>query len=266
MRKSSVFWGVLLILLGGLFLLDNLGFFDRFEINVGELVWPIVLILLGLWVLFGSLLRRPPETEHASIPLEDARRARLRVRHGAGRLNIHAGAGIGNLVEGDFGGGLEQDVDRSGDLLDVKLSLPTQELAPFSFGEGYSLDWSLGVARDLPLSLDLETGANEAQVDLSELLVNELKLSSGASSTVLTLPANAGSTRVRISTGAASVRVNVPQGVAARIHAQGGLASIDIDQSRFPKSGGLYQSADYETAFNKVDLEIETGVGSVDVR
>jgi hypothetical protein len=30
--------------------------------------------------------------------------------------------------------------------------------------------------------------------------------------------------------------------------------------------GDGYQSADYETAANKADLNIETGVGSIDVR
>jgi hypothetical protein len=58
----------------------------------------------------------------------------------------------------------------------------------------------------------------------------------------------------------------VPQGVAASIRARGGLASINIDSNRFPRSGDVNQSPDYETAANKVDMDIQTGVGSVDIR
>jgi hypothetical protein len=38
-----------------------------------------------------------------------------------------------------------------------------------------------------------------------------------------------------------------------------------VDPSRFPKQGLVHQSADYETAANKVDLKIQMGVGSVEV-
>jgi hypothetical protein len=47
---------------------------------------------------------------------------------------------------------------------------------------------------------------------------------------------------------------------------EGGLASIDVDQNRFPRAGGVYRSPDYDTAQNKVDIEVKAGVGSLDVR
>jgi hypothetical protein len=62
------------------------------------------------------------------------------------------------------------------------------------------------------------------------------------------------------------VTVRVPSGVAARIRIRGGLAGIKVDQNRFPRMGDTYQSADYDTAPNKVDVDIETGVGSVEIR
>jgi hypothetical protein len=44
------------------------------------------------------------------------------------------------------------------------------------------------------------------------------------------------------------------------------LSEISVDQNRFPRTGNGYQSADYDTAANKVDILIETGVGSVKVK
>ena len=60
--------------------------------------------------------------------------------------------------------------------------------------------------------------------------------------------------------------IRVPSGVAARVEAKSGLAAITVDQSRFPRVGDAYQSADYGTAPNKVSIDIETGLGSVAVR
>ena len=264
MRSNTLFWGAILILAGALFLLSNL---NILSIDVGAILWPLIIILIGVWILVGVFVRRNVENEHANVPLEGASRAHLRLRHGAGRLKLGAGAGAGDLLEGDFVGGLDVSSRRSGDALDVTISPKSQQWAPpFFSGPGQSLDWTLSVARDLPLSLEMETGANDAHVDLSDLLVTELRLSSGASSTNITMPAHAGVTRAKISTGAASVNVRIPEGVAAHIHATGGLASISVDATRFPRNAGIYESADYAAAANKLDLDIETGVGSVDVR
>lgn len=262
MRSSTLFWGAILILAGVLFLLSNL---NILSIEVGAILWPLVIILIGVWMLVGVFMRQGFKTEHANVPLEGASRVHLRLRHGAGRLKIGAGAGAGDLLEGDFDGGIEVVSRRSGDALDVTISPKTRWATPFAWGPTSSLDWTMNLARDVPLNLEMETGANDARVDLAELLVTDLRLSSGASSTDIAMPANAVYTRAKISTGAASVRVRIPQGVAGRIHASGGLASITVDGNRFPRSAGVYESADYGTAANKLELDIETGVGSVDV-
>lgn len=261
MRRNTIFWGILLILVGLLFLLDNLGFLS---IDVWNLIWPLFLIALGIWVLYGYLVRPDSESEHVLVDLEGANEARLRIRHGAGRLNIFSGAPSGSLLEGDFAGGLDLNKNRSGDRLDLELQVPSQAF-PFMWGSSTGMDWSLGLNREVALSLILDTGANDARIDLAELLVKEFVLSSGASSTRVTLPAAAGYTRVEVKSGVASVYLHVPEGVAARIRTQGGLASIQVDSRRFPQSGSYYQSPDYETAAHRVDISAETGVGSIEI-
>ena len=60
--------------------------------------------------------------------------------------------------------------------------------------------------------------------------------------------------------------VTVPAGVAARIDTDTGLASVNIDKSRFPKANGYNQSPDYDTAKYRVDLDIDGGVANIEVR
>ena len=263
MRRGTMFWGFFLVIIGLILLLDNLGLFRG--INVWSLIWPIVLILFGIRVLFGTLYRRAPTTEHASIPLEGAQRASLRMQHGAGRIRVQAGTAPGILAEGDFTGGVDIQSQREGDRQSVKLRV-SEHFFPFDWTPGNAFDWSINLSQEIPLELEFETGAGEARLDLTELRVSDLWLKSGASSTSINLPANAGHTRVKIEAGAASVDLNVPQGVAARIRSQGGLSSIKVDPNRFPSSGtNLYQSEDYDTAANKIEMDIQMGVGSVNV-
>lgn len=262
MRRNAMTWGILLILAGILFLLQNLGIL---RVDVWGIIFPLILIGIGLNMLFRFFRPRSLENQQVSVPLEGASQARVRLRHAAGRLRAGPGAPVGTLLEGEFNGGVNLETRHDGDILSAGLTVPG-DFGPFDWpGEG-TLDWDLRLTQEIPLALDLETGAGETRLNLTDLRVSELRLRSGASSTEIDLPAQAGFTALDLSTGAASVRLHVPQGVAARIHARGGLASIQVDTNRFPQMGNVYQSPDYALAENRVEIEAETGVGSIDVR
>jgi hypothetical protein len=263
MRRGTYFWGTVLIIIGLVLLLDNLGLLG--DINVWTLLWPTFLILLGGWILLGTIFRRAPETRHVSIPLEGAQKVRIKIGHGAGRLNIHAGTAAGTLMEGDFGGGLDYSSHREGDGVKIKMRVPDQ-IFPFRWTPGFTLDWTFVLARDVAFELDFDTGAGESHLDLTELMVKDIQLKTGASATVINLPSNAGQTRVSVEAGAASVQIHVPSGVAARIRSRGGLSTIDVDQGRFPLIGPqVYQSTDFETSENRVEMDLQMGVGSIQV-
>jgi hypothetical protein len=257
-------WGIILLLVGLLLLLSNLGVI---AVDIWSAIWAVLLIVVGLGMLWSVVSAPGAAGEEVRIPLEGASSASLSVRHGAGRLRVSAGADPQALVEGTFGGGLDYRAQRRGDELDVDVSPPgfPDIIAPWNWGrEG--LGWTVRLNDGIPLSLAFETGASDARLDLSELRVTNLRLETGASSVSVTLPARAGHTQARIQAGAASVSVHVPSEVAARVRLEGGLASIEVDQGRFPRTGGVYQSPDYDTAQNRIDLEIRAGVGSLEVR
>lgn len=266
MRRAGLFWGIILLIVGLALLLDNFGVFG--SIQIWSILWPAGLILLGAWILWGALggQRGSAEVETLALPLAGATQARVKIGHGAGRLVVNANAGPGQVVAGRFGGGVEPSVTREGDLLRVKLRMPEPTIfVPWVWGPE-ERTWEVGLTREVPLTLKLETGAGETLADLRELRVTELELSTGASSTELTLPAHAGQTRAQIHGGAASVVIHIPEGVAARIYYQGGVSSFNVDTVRFPRQDRYYQSPNYETAEHRVDLSVEMGVGSVEIR
>jgi hypothetical protein len=63
------------------------------------------------------------------------------------------------------------------------------------------------------------------------------------------------------------VRVRVPDGVAARIRLRAALAGTRVDAVRFPRRGEamVYESADFEDAVNRVEIDVDTGVGSIEI-
>ena len=264
MRRDYIFWGAVLILLGGLMFLNTADIRLPGGINPMNLFWPSVLILLGGWIMVGYFLRGNVEDEQVSIDLQGASQASLKLSHGAGHLVLGAGASPGQLLTGTFAGGVKQSAHLSGDRLDAHLEARPFIFPPFLSG-WQGLEWNFNLNRDIPLALRLETGASQSELDLRELQVTDLKVSTGASKTDITLPANAGETTVKVEMGAASLDMVVPDGVAARIRAEHGAVALEVDTARFPYSNGIYESADYSSAQNKVDIMIQAGAGRVAV-
>jgi hypothetical protein len=269
MQRSSVFWGSVLIFIGGIFLLDSLGLFG--EINLWNVVWPSILILLGIWAILGYRRgRQPIEAEELVVPLEGAQAAKVAIKFGAGRLRIGANTSETELVNGRFGGGVTQRVRREADRMVAHLNLPSQGfpdvMMPWNWGRWSGFEWTVNLNPEIPLELEVDTGASEARLDLVDLKVTHLKINTGASSTEMTLPSSAGHTRVEVEAGVASVGIQIPSGVAAQIRTGGALAEIKVDRERFPREGNRYQSPDYESAENRVEIKVDVGAGSIVVR
>lgn len=263
-NNNAVFWAIFLIVVGSLLLLGNLGI-----VNVTwGLIWPVAVIAFGVWLIWGAVAapRRRIDIQEASIPLGSAARAGIKIEHGAGLLHVSAGASPELLALGTFAGGLDYKASPQGDRLDVKMRIPHQDLAFWPWNWAGGLDWDVKFNDQVPIQLRVDAGASKSELDLTDLRVTDLQLHTGASATVVDLPAHAGLTTVKIEAGAASVEINVPGGVAARIHSSSGLAAIDVDTTRFPGSGSHYQSPDFDSAANKVEMKIEAGVGAVRVR
>ncbi len=263
MRNPSVFWPLALILVGALLLLNNFGLLP---FDLGAAFWPLLLVLAGVWILLGSIGgRRDLPTESISLPLEGAERAELKLRFGAGELDLGGGAASGELFQGEFAGGLDRRVRRRGERLEVEMRIPQSGwmgvVTPWSWGRAFS--WKVALNDRIPLELDVESGASDMRLDLEPLQVKKIRLQTGASASDITLPGKAGQVMVSVESGAASVRMHLPQGVAGRIRAHGGLSEIKVDTARFPGDGDRYESPDYENAEHRVEIDVQTGVGSV---
>jgi hypothetical protein len=267
MRRNGLFFGVVIILAGALLLAINLGVIMT---QAWTFFWPGLIILAGVWFLLRPTFYKNQTLEMAqsSIKLDGAARGEIEFHHGAGRLQVDASARAGELYTGTFTGGVTSDVRRSADGVNVVLNAPADLVfaGPWGMAGNHGFEWKVGVTPEVPVKLHFHTGASESILDLSGLKATDVVVETGASSTELTLPANAGFSNVKVNSGVASMKIRIPAGVGANIHVQSGLSDLKIDKSRFVQEGEYYRSPDYATAVNKVDLFVETGVGSVEIK
>jgi hypothetical protein len=250
-------WPIVWIAVGVVLLLSTTG---RLGTGPGELIaqgWPWLLVALGVWFLIGSIAPGGTgTTDRLALPLRGAADASVRIRFGAGTLTTGPAA-LGDLVDGRFDGGV---IHREMGPGRVELSQDTSYGLPWLDRRSA---WDLGLTGEVPLDLRVETGASRSTLNLSETRLRRLDLQTGASEVRVVLPRDAGVTDVRAEHGAASLTFEVPAGVAARIRARMAIGSSHIDESRFPRVGDVYQSIDYGTAANRIDLDVQGGVGSL---
>jgi len=262
MRRGDVFWGGILVILGGLFLLQANGLIS----DVFGWFWPILLVLLGGWILAGRYLPglAGNSMEDFSIDLQGATQIGLNIDHGAGSIALVGGAPAGVAVRGTQASGMSMKTHLQGERLDVKIDAGPSFIPFLGPDSGV---WQYQLNQDVPFNLDVDSGASSMDFDLTDIKVAHLSVDTGASTLKIKLPAHAGSTLVDIDSGAATLDLTVPQGVAARVRARQGASTFNIDLSRFPMlDNGLYQSADFATASNKVEINLDGGANAVTVR
>ncbi len=261
MRRGEFFWGTLLVVLGVLFFLQTAGYLTG---DVFSWFWPFVIIAIGLWILLGGLYSRSryEKAERFSVPLQGAREASLSIHHGAGQIDLRAGANPGDFLTGISGVGMEQKTRLNDGKLEVEIDAGPSFI-PFIGPEGGV--WEYRLSPDIPTRIKIEAGASRLDLDLTDVKATYFSFDGGASNVHLTLPAHVENALVDLEAGAARIDVSVPQGVAVRLRTKS-VGSLDIDQQRFPmRETGIYQSADYDAAGYRAEVTIEGGATSIRV-
>lgn len=260
---NSLFWGSILIILGVLFTLKTAGYITG---DVLGWFWPIFLMLLGVWIITGKWTRTwgfSSEGKPFAIDLKGAKQARIKFDHGAGQLEIGSGAPSGQLLTGTSALGLKYSSELSGDILETHVEAGPSFIPFIGPSNGA---WCFKLNRDVPLSLIFEVGACNLTADLTDLIVTYAHLKTGASNSRLNLPERAGNTIIDIEAGVASMDIRIPPTIAARIRVKEGISSLNIDPARFPRQeGGVYRSTDYDTSTNRAEININAGVGKIDI-
>ena len=260
MRRDNLFWGTAIILAGVLLFLQVEGIIG----NVFQYFWPIALILVGGWIILGVYWKRPLTTEETfSVPLGTAKNVRFRFSHGAGQIMIGGGAPMGMALVGSSAVGMNHQSRLNGDRLEVKVEAGPSFVPFIGPSEGV---WRFQLTQEIPVTLVVEAGASQLDIDLKDLLASHIELNTGASNSNVTMPAR-GASLLDVEAGAASVNIRVPENIPARIRVEEGVTAVNVDTNRFPRlDSGMYQSPNFDAAVDRAEIKIEAGLGSISVK
>jgi len=294
-RRPSLFWPIILIGVGLIFLLNNLGYMQGNPWGLIWQFWPVLLIAIGLDILFGRrsalgslisaglallvvvgviwlLIARPAidlpglnlggelQTRHVEAPLSDIREAHVSIDFGTGHNEIYALGDSSKLVEGDLSyyGSLRFGVSGSGGDATIRI-----ERDNFSFGFlGSSEDWRIGLNQRVTYDLDLNLGVGQSTIDLSRLSLSGGQFDVGVGSAEMRLPSS-GRFRLSINGGIGSLRIIVPRDVALRAEVDTGIGSFNPGGRMRSVGEDTYETEGFGSADNAITLIVDVGIGSV---
>ena len=296
-RRVSLAGPVILIGLGIILLLNNLGVLKWSVWEVIFRLWPALLIALGLEILigrrsvWGSLLAlvlivvvlagtlwlfgagigigQASATEEVRQALDGAALlgAEVVIAPAVGTLHIEALPESANLVEGviRLGSGERAMPEFAVEGETATFTLRSEgAFIPFVGGWGDERGWDLGLNPDVPLQLEVSLGVGQSDVDLTGMTVSDLEMSMGVGQITVILPSE-GHFQAEIDGAIGQTIVVIPAGLAARIRVDTGLASSQLPDE-YQRRDDVYTSPGYKSADNRVDLEVSQAIGNITIR
>jgi hypothetical protein len=257
----SLFWPLVLIGIGVIALLGNMGVLTRANIVVLFRLWPLLLILVGLDIIFG---RRSPaisaligsgsvaliiglmlvgpslglgddidvKTERFVEPIGEATSARLSLDLSTGPTDIAALSDSDDLIyaELNYTGKIKFEV-RGEREKSISLSESDTDFFWFDWfgGDDDELRWDIGLSPRVPLDLEVDASSGHLVLDLRELQLTRLNLDVGSGAVNGSLPATEGRYDARVDGGSGSCSLETSDGADAGLEIDAGSGSFKVE-------------------------------------
>lgn len=288
---GKIFLGLLLIFLGIILLGETSGLY-QIRINIWQF-WPVILVLIGLSLLtaewktssiiaavvilvvliimgvsiyYGSLETEKSgvRTDKVSVDKEEGvEKALVYIKIGAGKLILSGGSD--KVVSGYF----ESDISR----LEIESNVEDRKQEVSLSTTGSWSGWGMKVNNlrlflnsDLRMRIELETGAMDMNIDLSDVKVESVDIRTGASNLNLVLGNRVERSDVLIKSGASSINLTIPEESGVRLSLTSGLSSKQFPPDFEKVAENVYESENFMEADDRIYLNLELGVSSLTIR
>jgi hypothetical protein len=296
--RRGLFWPLLLITIGLVFLLVNFGFIPGVTALSLLNLWPLLLVLAGIDIAIGrrwplaalgidvavialglALLATQPTfvggpffviggtgggERDVSVARQSATSASLSFNGGAGRFRFGGGSAV--LVEAHSNYDdlvvRRENFDSGGEHADVRIDQNTRR----SGAPSGTPDVETRIASDVATTLSVNGGAGEFIVDLRDVTLRSADLNVGAASLILTLPKPTAMVTIDVNAGASSIVIEVPDGVEVQVTTKGALLTLRSSNARVTASGNTAQTSGYDSATARVTVRVTAGVSSITIR
>lgn len=258
-------WPFILIGVGVIWLLAQIGVFTGAHLSVLFRLWPVVLIAIGVGLLVGRdsralstligiatvvllvvlMLVGPSlglaanadvQTDSFTVPRDNVQSARIEVQANVGRLNVSPLTDSNTLFNADarYLGEIDLTTSDNGSQRQVSLknnydNSGFQWFTFVPFMQSDDLNWDVEVSDTVPLDLTVATGTGAANLNLASLQLTGLNVSTGTGAVTVSLPAQADSYNAILSTGTGSADIVIPDGAALNLRISSGTGGVEID-------------------------------------
>lgn len=289
LRPDQVFWGLLLVIIGFMALAEKVGWLDVNFANIISL-WPILIIIAGISILStkNSLFKAIHwlvvisalvlviwfglyADKYMSVDLNTAsdqssrnqsiKKLDLTIKGGASQIKVY-GSDIpepskvrleSNITQ------LEKTESVNNETQTVAYSLEGN--TPIVFGGSITNKLFVEIARELETKLTIDAGASEIRADLSDVILAEALIKSGASDVEIKLGDRQNNALVTIDSGASNVVMLVPKSIGVKLSLDAGLSSREIADLT-SKGDNIYESENYEQSEKRIEIKAKTGLSN----
>lgn len=303
MKYSNVFWGVILVVLGVLFILKNLSIIYFSWSDVWSL-WPVLLILWGIsilpirsgfklllsflavliaiWVMFerngGTHIywHHDHDGEEYSDKWKDRKWSDQQIAEPWNpdiqkvRLEFEVAAGTfeikdttGELFEFFHEGNIGPYEMKVSGLEDERRI--KLELNETNIKVGKVKNFAEISLNTTPVwDIDIDAGAARIKLDLSQFIVDNLDIDGGASSLDIRLGDKADNLTVNIDAGVSSFTLRIPESAGCEMETESFLTSRNF--KGFEKiESGRYRTDNFDDSEKKIYINIDTAISSIKI-
>lgn len=300
-KEDGLVGGIILIAIGIIALLVT--FFD-FKIVWEELAkfWPVFIIIFGVSLLplnkvlksvcviliiiiscliycnevngnenlsdekTSEILMEEVETQEFSSPFKDnTTEASVEINYGAGMLYLNSP--VEELVKArNMSDKIVQNLylEYEDSHADIVFDVEDDNYQVNDVEEVKSNRFDISLNKNPIYDFELNLGASELNFDFSEYKVSDVEINSGASNIDIKLGELYDSTYVVISTGVSKIRIGIPNNSGCRLECESVLSLKDFD-GFVKKSSNVYETANYSSAENNIEIEFEGAMSEFEV-
>lgn len=290
-RREGWIGATLVIALGVVFLLSNLGYLSLSVWQVLIRLWPLFLVAAGLdllvgrrswlgsllglllilailvgslWVMGGSVFSvRGLPTSQLEQALDGATQARVVINHDAGSLRLEASDDNQMLLVGSGPVGEGRTFTKDYQNQDGKANLVVRvsgEDGPMVNTNQSTYDYQLNST--IPIELEINQGAGEVDLNLAQLRITDLNADQAVGQITVLLPASTFTGNIDGAIG--QITIIVPKDVGLKILASTALVSVQAP-SDFQKTDQVYTSANFDQATTQIELKVNLAIGTVKI-
>ncbi len=238
---------------------------DKRGANMRNLL--IVILIAGIvsmasvWVY--NFMKTDQQSNVLSIEKDNAKSLEIDVDFGVGDLLIEGGAT--EWVDGNIDTNMNKGYPsvKYNNKRDVGYIEIEQKPKRFTLFQKKRNDWDLQLTNEVPVSLDVDTGVSDSDLNLAGIQLTHLSVDAGVGDTTIDLSGDwQESFEVDIDLGVGDADIRLPKDTSVKITVSKGIGKVAAN-GFISQGDGVYVNEAYDQSDTTITMDVDVGIGNV---